>query len=249
MRGAGRIVLALMASVFLATAVGTAGAASFGNVTCKSGTIKAGSYHSLTITGLCTLPSQGTISVARDLTVARHAAFNGISMATLKVGGDVVIQNDAVAGIGCAPDVGCPGFSTTVVNGSVKASGAWAVILHSMSIKDGLNITGGGGSMDCSSTALFGGPYYVDLSHSSVGGNAVMKGVHSCWLGFISNTIGGNATIQGNRLGDPDAVEIVTNTIGGNLGCFNNVPQAHVGDSGGSPNVVGGQKRGECKNL
>jgi len=44
-------------------------------------------------------------------------------------------------------------------------------------------------------------------------------------------------------------MEIVTNVIGGNLGCFNNVPQAHVGDSQGAPNVVGGHKRGECAAL
>ena len=51
----------------------------------------------------------------------------------------------------------------------------------------------------------------------------------------------------GNRFGDPDAMEIVTNHIGGNLACFNNNPAAQVGDSMGQPNVVAGQKRGECK--
>jgi len=50
-------------------------------------------------------------------------------------------------------------------------------------------------------------------------------------------------------MGDPDAMEIVTNTVGGNLACVNNVPQAQVGDSMGLPNVVAGQKRGECRNL
>jgi hypothetical protein len=50
----------------------------------------------------------------------------------------------------------------------------------------------------------------------------------------------------GNRFGDPDAMVIVTNHIAGNLACFNNNPAAQVGDSMGLPNVVGGQKRGEC---
>jgi len=61
--------------------------------------------------------------------------------------------------------------------------------------------------------------------------------------------VGGNALMVGGRFGDPDAMEIVTNVIGGNLGCFNNVPQAHVGDSQGEPNIVGGHKRGECAAL
>jgi hypothetical protein len=61
--------------------------------------------------------------------------------------------------------------------------------------------------------------------------------------------VGGTVRIIGNRMGDPDAMEIVTNTVGGNLACVNNVPQAQVGDSMGLPNVVAGQKRGECRNL
>ena len=65
----------------------------------------------------------------------------------------------------------------------------------------------------------------------------------------IRTQVGGNVRIVGNRMGDPDAMEIVTNVIGGNLGCFNNVPQAQVGDSTGAPNIVGGHKRGECASL
>jgi hypothetical protein len=66
---------------------------------------------------------------------------------------------------------------------------------------------------------------------------------------LIRTQVGGSVRIVGNRMGDPDAMEIVTNTIGGNLACFNNVPHAQIGDSGGLPNVVGGQKRGECRHL
>ena len=73
--------------------------------------------------------------------------------------------------------------------------------------------------------------------------------MHTCWFGLIRTTVGGNVKVIGNRFGDPDANEIVTNTIAGNLSCFNNVPVAQVGDSMGSPNSVGGQKRGECKTL
>ncbi len=77
-------------------------------------------------------------------------------------------------------------------------------------------------------------------------GDVVIRGLHSCWLGVIRNQVGGSVQLIGNRFGDPDAMEIVTNTIAGNLACFNNNPHAQVGDSMGEPNVVGGQKRGEC---
>lgn len=77
----------------------------------------------------------------------------------------------------------------------------------------------------------------------------IFRYVHSCWFGLIRSQIGGSVRIAHNRMGDPDAMEIVTNTIAGNLACFDNVPHAQVGDSGGAPNVVGGQKRGECRSL
>jgi hypothetical protein len=79
-----------------------------------------------------------------------------------------------------------------------------------------------------------------------VGGNLVIRRLHSCWLGVIRNHVGGSVQLVGNRFGDPDAMEIVTNHVAGNLACFNNNPAAQVGDSQGDQNIVLGQKRGEC---
>jgi hypothetical protein len=56
-------------------------------------------------------------------------------------------------------------------------------------------------------------------------------------------------TLIGNRMGDPDANEVATNVIGGNLACYNNVPHAQFGDSMGLTNTVAGKKLGECKAL
>jgi hypothetical protein len=50
-------------------------------------------------------------------------------------------------------------------------------------------------------------------------------------------------------MGQPDSTEVVTNIIGGNLSCKDNSPPAQIGDSGGSPNIVGGNKKGECASL
>jgi hypothetical protein len=50
-------------------------------------------------------------------------------------------------------------------------------------------------------------------------------------------------------MADPDANEIVTNVIGGNLACVHNNPAAQEGDSQGAPNVVAGRKLGECSTL
>ena len=62
-----------------------------------------------------------------------------------------------------------------------------------------------------------------------------------------SNVMAGNTV--GTRLGDgnsADSTEIVTNQVSGNLICQGNSPPAQIGDSGGSPNDVGGNKIGEC---
>ena len=61
--------------------------------------------------------------------------------------------------------------------------------------------------------------------------------------------VGGSVTVTGNRMGDPDGNEITTNTIRGNLACFNNTPHAQFGDAAPIPNVVGGKKLGECATL
>src|SRR5438477_361255 len=89
-------------------------------------------------------------------------------------------------------------------------------------------------------TAHHGNTTYQD---GAIGGNFTVRRLHTCWFGLIRVHVGGNALMVGGRFGDPDAMEIVTNVIDGNLGCFNNVPQAQVGDSQGAPNVVGGTRR------
>jgi hypothetical protein len=250
--GARRSLAVLAAGLGLMVATGTAQAGSahhHGNVTCRGGTITPGHYRSLTIKGVCTLGNSGTVSVRHDVVVRRGGILNAVTQGTLRVGGDVVVGRHGVAGIGCSAEVGCNTPPDDVIRGSVRANGAWAVIVHAVTIGHNVRLVGGGGSMNCASTALLGGPYYFDVEDSTVGGNVLERRIHSCWLGFIRDTVGGTVTLKGNRFGDPDAMEIVTNTIGGDLNCFNNVPQAHVGDSMGAPNVVGGVKRGECKAL
>jgi hypothetical protein len=179
--------------------------------------------------------------------VAAHGALNAATPATLNVGGDVVVEHRGIAAIGCSPDVGCATLGNDHIGGSLRAFRAWAVIVHGTTIGGNATITGGGRTQDCTAVAVYGGPFYGVVEDSTVGGNLEIRGLHSCWLGVIRNHVGGTVRLIGNRFGDPDAMEIVTNHIGGNLACFNNNPAAQVGDSMGQPNVVAGQARGECK--
>ncbi len=246
--GVGGLILGL-----LLVSAGTAGAAGasthFGHVTCRGGTIKAGTYRSLTVAGTCTLTAKGTAHVKGNVVVRGHAFLNTLTTGTFNVDGNLSVRNDGIAGLGCNDEVGCPTESNDHIGGNLTGNGAWAVVIEQEHVGGNVSIIGGGRSMDCSSTGLVGGPFFATVHDSTVGGNVVVRGVHTCWFGLIRTQVGGNVTVIGNRFGDPDANEIVTNVVGGNLSCFNNVPGAQIGDSGGSPNIVAGHKRGECKNL
>jgi len=117
----------------------------------------------------------------------------------------------------------------------------------------GLNevVHGGGGGVTCDSTIpnIPGPPAYIDFEDTSVGGNAIIQGVQSCWAGFIRNTVALNVIYQGNTFADPDASELTTDTVGGNMICHGNSPQVQFGDSTGSPDIVSGHAIGECKNV
>jgi hypothetical protein len=231
------------------SAAAGAAVAHHGKVTCHGGTVAAGTYSSLRVTGVCTLVASGNVTVRHGIVVTPTGIFNAGTPATLRVGGDVTVQHHGSAVIGCSPDIGCAALGADVIHGSLHAQGAWATIIHGTTIGGSASIRSGGRTMDCSVIAPFGAPYYSVMEDSTIHGSLVIRGLHTCWLGVIRDHVGGSVRLIGNRFGDPDADEVVTNVIGGNLDCFNNIAAPQVGDSTGAPNVVGGQKRGECAAL
>jgi hypothetical protein len=101
-------------------------------------------------------------------------------------------------------------------------------------------------------TSVGGGPGvtynpYVNfaIKDNVIDGKLTVMNWNGAWFGALRNTIGGNVAISNNG-GLPDSNEVASNTIGGNLTCYNNSPAIEFGDSGGSPNVVHGQKLGQC---
>jgi hypothetical protein len=241
------LVAASGAMVLLAGSSAAASAATHhGSATCRGGTIANGVYKSLRVVGFCSLEASGNVTVRGDVVVTGTGLLNAATPVTLVVKGDVTIRHRGAAAIGCSPDVGCAALGADVIRGSLHANRAWATIVHGTSIGGDAIIRGGGRTEDCSVTAPFGAPYYSVVEDSSVGGDLVERGLHTCWTGIIRNTVGGSVRLIGNRFGDPDANEVVTNTIAGNLSCFDNSPAPQVGDSMGQANVIGGQARGQC---
>jgi hypothetical protein len=229
--------------------------------TCAGGSIAAGTYSSLTVTGFCTV-DQGVVKVKGDVTVKPNAgliaAFGGGPK--LVVGGNLTVQTRGVLVLGCEPGVfTCINdpdqqvgtlSSTGTVFGNLNAQRALAVLVHLTTVGVDLKLIGGGGGVNCDSqAALFGSPAYATFEDVSVGRDAVITNWRSCWLGLFRTTVGRNVSFHNNVVADPDGNEIQTNIVKGNLSCHTDNPAAQSGDSGGNPNVVLGHATGECATL
>ena len=94
-----------------------------------------------------------------------------------------------------------------------------------------------------------GPPAYSTFEDNTIGRNASVSGLGTCWLGFIRNTVTGNVNFNDNVTADPDGNELVTNSAGTNLNCSGNSPQPQFGDSEGNLNTVGGKATGQCVGL
>ena len=80
-------------------------------------------------------------------------------------------------------------------------------------------------------------------------GSVNISGYNGFWQGFFRNTVNGSVNFNNNVVVDEDGNEIQTNTIHGSLNCSGNTPKPQSGDSGGSPNIVTGSEKGQCKGL
>jgi hypothetical protein len=236
--------------IAIACLLGTGAASAASPYNCAGGVIPPGVYSSLTVTGTCTLSNRAvdTTTVQGGVSIAHGAALNAITESRLLVGSNIVVNGDGALGLGCSPAAGCVVTTSDRVGGSILATNPLALIVHSTWIGGGVRSQGGGGGVTCD-PRLFGGPAFSTFEDNTIGAGISFMGYQSCWLGFFRNTVTGSVTIEHNTLADPDAVEVATNTISGNLSCFDNIPHAQVGDSGGGPNTVAGSKLGECAGL
>jgi hypothetical protein len=150
------------------------------------------------------------------------------------------------------------------VDGNINANQPLDVELGFVTIHGNVVSNGGGPGTD----AFMNFP----LKNNTIDGNLIIHGWQGGWLGLLRNNVGGNIDLSnvasvvhqtpvpcgdpGGAVctgfaagGDPDSTEVTDNVVGGNLICHNNSPAAQVGDSGGGPNTVSGNKIDECAGL
>ena len=244
----------------LPVAASSASAAT-GNTTCSGGSIAAGTYRSLTVTGFCSV-NAGSVTVTMNLTLATGAALNAaFGGSDLNVGGNLTVGSQAILVLGCEPEaficfndpdqVNGTLSTNDHVGGNLTANGALMVLAHHNTIGGNVTQAGGGGGVNCSTFPLgpSGPPAYSTYEDNTIGRNASVTGLRTCWLGFIRNTVARNVNFNDNRTFDPDGNEVVTNTVRWNLNCHGNSPAAQIGDSAGSPNTVGRKATGQCVKL
>ena len=251
---------------------GASGAATPVAFTCTGtsaspGPLPAGTYSSVTVTGVCAV-NDGQVVVTGDVTVeaggALVAAFannvvGGSGTSGLTVDGNIDVGTGATLILGCEaahfacvddPNQNNPTLNAAeTVKGSLISSAPLGVVVHLTKVGGDVTEVGGGGGVNCTPTGIFAkfqSPAYSDYEDNTMGGNLRVTGLNSCWFGALRNKVGGSATFGHITLADPDGSENLTNTIAGNLLRPDNSPAIEYGDSGGSPNMVGGFATAQC---
>lgn len=234
--------------------------------------VLAGNYGNVVIEGVCAV-NGGAAVVNGNLTLAPGSALNatfalndvaGKGTSSLTVRGNLKVEDGAVLAMGCeanhSPCSDDPAAATggtltgdNHVVGNLKAYQALAVIVHASRIGGNVEQRDGGGGLSCAvpTSGIFselGSPVFSDYEDNRLGGNLSVTGLRTCWYGALRNDVRGNFTSSGNIMADPDGDEVHSNTVAGNLRCFDNSPAVQYGDAvNGVPNTVSGVAKGECR--
>jgi len=215
-----------------------------------AGKALSGTYGSLTVWGDAYVPAGKTLNVRGNLTIGHGACLDAFTLGTVHVGRNIWVEPGAVLALGCTPEsIGpgppCNGKTTNdTVGYNIIADHPLTMYLDGNTI--GRNVVSVGGG-----PGLNGDYLNFPIKDNTIGGNLIVRGWKGAWAGAIRNDVGGNLRWSRNMsIANPDSNEVQTNTVGGNLICFHNSPAAQVNAlDGGLPNVVGGDKIGQCAGL
>jgi len=238
--------------------------------------VLAGTYSSnVVVEGACVVNAapaliEGNLIVSPGAVVL--AAFAEGSSA-LTVQGNLKVQRGATLILGCEPQSAYPCVDNPAVpsqgsvSGNLSAQQPLGVVVHDSTIDGNIHEVGGGGGFTCENKgptvggfpvfgAAFGGlPVFSAYEDSTVHGNLSVIGLTSCFLGVARDHVGGNVDLTNNQLADPDAIEILSNQISGNLLCqqnsqvwdsFEAVPAGPLFPRVPNPNTVSGHRVGQC---
>jgi hypothetical protein len=262
--GLGGVVAALVVVPTLAASASAAVTTTCSGTLTSPGVLTGTYRGNVIVNGFCKV-NAGQAVVTGNLTIApgggvvaafakNHKTHKGFS--SLTVNKNVVVGRGASLILGCEPnfftcvdDKSNTLQSRGVIGGSLLASRPLGVLVHNSTISGVVTENGGGGGTSCQPAgifALFQSPPYSDYEDNILGDSVSVTQLHSCWAGMLRNTVFGTLTFSSNKMGDPDANEVLHNYVNRSLTCQGNVPAVQYGDSGSSPNAVHGSASGQC---
>ena len=268
------VVGVVLAVVLLATSAASAGAkntkpkhntctGSTDNFPTEVGTLSGTYSGHVKVSGACAVDA-GPTTINGKLTIGKGSILiAAFASSPLTVTGNVKVERGGTLILGCFassfacfddPDQENPTLDgPATVDGNLIARHALGVIVHGVSIGGNVIQHRGGGGFTCDPQGVLGGPAYSTYEDSTIGGSIELKGMRSCWLGINRDQVHHSVRIFNNRLADPDAIEILSNNIHGNLNCRRN---SMVWDSSDisedlfprdpHPNTVDGKRKGQC---
>jgi len=218
--------------------------------------ILAGTYPgNVVVSGACF--GGGPATINGNLMLTPGSAL--LDFAGLTVNGNVVVQSGATLFVGAEEDEGSAPAQPSEFHfaANLTATQPLGVVLHGVSVDGNISESGGGGGFTCDPVgvfAAFDSPVFSVVEGSHVGGGVTITGLTSCWLGITHSQIDGGVRLQNNQLADPDAIEVLDNSIGGNIVCQQNSMMWDSADTvedslyprQWEPNTVGGQRVGQC---
>jgi hypothetical protein len=190
----------------------------------------------------------------------------GTGKSSLTVKGNLQVNVGAALVMGCNPaNFPClddpnqnkPTLSShDTVGLDLRSNRPLGVIVHNFTVGGDVIQTGGGGGVNCRPQGLFQffqEPVYSTYEVGTVGGDVRISSYLACWMGLVELHVGNTMAIRGNRLADPDAIEILSNNIAGSLICRGNSRVWNNADIGEhlfprqpEPNTVGRNRIGQC---
>ena len=247
---------ALVAAALLAASSAAAAPPQSCSGTLDSPGTLAGAYSgSVVVTGACFGSAPATID--GNLMLTPGSAL--LDFAGLTVNGNVVVQSGATLFVGAEEDEGAAPAQPSEFHfaRNLTATQPLGVVLHGVSVDGNVSESGGDGGFTCDPVgvfAAFDSPVFSVVEGSHVGGGVTITGLTSCWLGITHSQIDGGVRLQNNQLADPDAIEVLDNSIGGNIVCQQNSMMWDSADTvedslyprQWEPNTVGGERVGQC---
>jgi hypothetical protein len=210
--------------------------------TCTGGTLAAGNYVDLTVSGSCTITS-GTVTVRDALTVTGSGSLSNDPGTSLVVARGVSLQSQSTLQV-----------TNAQVHGGVQGNLPTTVQFDSSAVSGGIHVVGGV-VLEVSNSTVSGNitqrrmasPGSSQVDHSSVSGDIdIANGNVRAGAAVLDNNVTGSVRVS--RLGSISYLPstISGNTITGNLACRGDDPAP---TNGGAPNKVARSELAQCVGL